>query len=179
MGRYSPARGRELTRYESVVERFASTHLGAWLFLHVISPIDRRLLPLSRGHVSLAVGAPVGLLQTVGVRSGRIHRTPLLYLRDRDAVVLIASNGGSPHHPGWLHNIRANPYVWFLSGQVGWRRYRARMETGAARAQRWSQALDLFAGYSKYQQRTHGREIPIVVLEEAPRSDPPTGARGN
>jgi hypothetical protein len=53
--------------------------------------------------------------------------------------------------------------------------YRARMETGAARAEQWSRALDLYAGYGKYQQRTRGREIPVVVLEEATRADRPTG----
>jgi deazaflavin-dependent oxidoreductase (nitroreductase family) len=110
--------------------------------------------------------APVGLLQTVGVRSGRVRRTPLLYLREGDAVVVIASNGGSPHHPGWLHNIRADPVVWFLSADYGWRAYRARIEVGASRAEHWSRALDLYAGYGKYQQRTRGREIPVVVLEQ-------------
>jgi deazaflavin-dependent oxidoreductase (nitroreductase family) len=176
VARYSASRGRELTRYETAVERVASTRLGAWLFLHFINPIDRRLLPLSRGRLSLAVGAPVGLLQTVGAKTGRVRRTPLLYLRDGDAVVVIASNGGSPHHPGWLHNIRANPDVWFLSAENGWRSYRARIETGTARAERWSHAVDLFAGYGKYQQRIHGREIPVVILEQAPRSDPPPGS---
>jgi F420H(2)-dependent quinone reductase len=169
VARHSASRGRELTRYETAVERFASTRLGAWLFLHFINPIDRRLLSLSRGRLSLAVGAPVGLLQTVGARTGRVRRTPLLYLSDRDAVAVIASNGGSPHHPGWLHNIRANADVWFLSPENGWRRYRARIETGAARAERWARAVDLYAGYAKYQQRTRGREIPVVILEETRR----------
>lgn len=176
MARYSASRGRELTRYETAVERFASTRVGAWLFLHLINPIDRCLLPLSRGRLSLVVGAPVGLLQTVGVRTGLVRRTPLLYLREVHAVVVVASNGGSAHHPGWLHNVRANPDVWFLSAENGWRKYRARIETGAARAEHWARAVDLYAGYGKYQQRTQGREIPVVILEEAPRSNQPTGS---
>jgi deazaflavin-dependent oxidoreductase (nitroreductase family) len=43
-----------------------------------------------------------------------VRRTPLLFLRDGDDVVLIASMGGAPRHPAWLHNLRAHPRVSFL-----------------------------------------------------------------
>jgi deazaflavin-dependent oxidoreductase (nitroreductase family) len=162
--RYSALRGRELTAYETAVERFASSRTGAWLFLHVINPIDRRLLPLSRGRLSLAVGAPVGLLQTVGAKTGQVRRTPLLYRWDPDEIILVASNGGSRRHPAWLHNVKANPDVWFLTAEDGWRQYRARIQQGDARAERWARALDLYAGYQTYQHRAHEREIPVIVL---------------
>jgi deazaflavin-dependent oxidoreductase (nitroreductase family) len=131
----------------------------------VINPIDRRLLPLSRGRLSLAIGAPVGLLETVGARTGQVRRTPLLYLRDADEIVVVASNGGSQRDPAWLHNVKANPDVRFLSAGDGWRPYYARVESGDARAERWARALDLYAGYQTYQQRADGRELPVVVLE--------------
>src|SRR5437588_7314711 len=105
MARYSAARGRELTMYEAGLERLASSRLGAWLFLHVLNPLDRRLLPVTRGRLSMAVGAPVGLLQTVGAKTGRVRRTPLLYLRDGEEILLVASNGGSRRDPAWLHNV--------------------------------------------------------------------------
>lgn len=165
MTRYSSLRGRKLTAYEAAVERFASSRTGAWLFLRVINPIDRRLLPLSRGRLALAVGAPVGLLQSVGAKTRQVRRTPLLYVRDPGEIVLVASNGGSPRHPAWLHNIIANPDVWFLTAEDGWRRYHARIEYGDARASRWARARDLYAGYERYQQRVPRREIPVVVLE--------------
>jgi deazaflavin-dependent oxidoreductase (nitroreductase family) len=168
VARYSGMRGRRLTVYEAGVERFAASPAGTWLFLRVISPIDRRLLPISRGRLSLAIGAPVGLLRSVGARTRQLRRTPLLYLRDPPEIILVASNGGSRRHPAWLHNVKANPDVWFLSAEDGWRRYRARIETGDARAAHWTRALDLYAGYQKYQHRAHGREIPVVVLERAP-----------
>jgi deazaflavin-dependent oxidoreductase (nitroreductase family) len=169
--RYSPLRGRQLTRYETAVERFAASRTGAWLFLHVINPVDRRLLPLSRGRMSLAVGAPVGLLRTVGAKTGRVRRTPLLYRRDPDEILLIASNGGSRRDPAWLHNVKANPDVWFLTAEDGWRQYRARIQHGEARAQRWTRALDLYAGYQAYQQRAHEREIPVVALTRTGHED--------
>jgi len=171
--RYSALRGRRLTAYETAVERFAASRTGAWLFLHVINPIDRRLLPLSRGRLSLAVGAPVGLLQTVGATTGQIRRTPLLYRRDPDEIILVASNGGSPRHPAWLHNVKANPDVRFLSAEDGWRQYHARILHGEARAERWKRALDLYGGYQTYQQRAHEREIPVVVLERTGPEETP------
>jgi deazaflavin-dependent oxidoreductase (nitroreductase family) len=166
MGRYSAARGRELTMYESGLERVAASRLGAWLFLHLINPLDQRLLPLSRGRLSLTVGAPVGLLQTIGGKTGTVRRTPLLYLllRDGDEILVVASNGGSPRDPAWLHNVRADPDVRFLSREQGWRAYHAEVLTGADRAEAWPRALDLYAGYRAYQVRAGEREIPIVVL---------------
>jgi deazaflavin-dependent oxidoreductase (nitroreductase family) len=171
VARYSAIRGRNLTTYEAAIERFASSRVGAWLFLHVINPIDRRVLPLSRGRLSLAVGAPVGLLQSVGARTGQVRRTPLLYLRDAGGIVVVASNGGSRRHPAWLHNIKANPDIWLLSAEDGWRPYHARIEAGDARAERWARALDLYAGYRRYQQRTPRRQIPVVVLDRTSDED--------
>jgi deazaflavin-dependent oxidoreductase (nitroreductase family) len=164
MGRYSAARGRELTLYESRLEQLASSRLGAWLFLHVINPLDQRLVPASRGRLSVALGAPVGLLQTVGAKTRQVRDTPLLYVRYGDAIVLVASNGGSRRDPAWLQNIRANRDVRFLSREQGWRAYRAEILTGDSRGEAWSLALDLYAGYRAYQQRAGEREIPLVAL---------------
>lgn len=171
--RYSALRGRELTAYETAVERFASSRTGAWLFLHVINPIDRRLLPLSRGRLSLAVGAPVGLLQTIGAKTGQIRRTPLLYVQGPGEIILVASNGGSPRHPAWLHNVKAHPDVWFLTAHDSWRQYRALIQHGEARTEPWQRALDLYAGYQTYQQRAHEREIPVVVLTRTGHEETP------
>jgi deazaflavin-dependent oxidoreductase (nitroreductase family) len=163
--RYSQAQGRRLTAYEQIVERMAASRVGAWTFLHVFNPVDQRLLPLTRGRVSVAVGAPVGLLESRGARTNRRRRTPLLYFLDDEAVVLVASNVGSPRNPAWLHNLRRDPDVRFLCRERGWRAYRARVLTGAERARAWERATDLYAGYSDYQGRAAGREIPVVVLE--------------
>jgi deazaflavin-dependent oxidoreductase (nitroreductase family) len=163
--RYSQAQGRRLTAYEQIVERVAASPVGAWMFLHVCNPVDQRLLPLTRGRVSVAVGAPVGVLESRGARTNRRRRTPLLYVLDDDAPVLVASNGGSTRDPAWLHNLRRDPDVRFLSREHGWRAYRARLLTGAERARGWELATDLYAGYSAYQSRAAGREIPVVLLE--------------
>ena len=166
--RHSPARGRRLSAYEQVVEDLAASRAGAWAFLHVFSAADRRLLALTAGRLSLAVGAPVGLLETTGARTGRRRRTPLLYLVDGLDVVVVASNGGSDRDPAWLHNLRARETVRLLTREHGWRPYRERIAAGAERARQWALATDLFDGYRAYQART-ARQIAVVVLEDAQR----------
>lgn len=163
--RYSTARGRRLTAYEQLVERAAASPPGAWLFLHVLNPVDQWLLSLTGGRLSVAVGAPVGLLESRGARSQQLRRTPLLYRLDGDTVVLVASNCGGTRHPAWLHNVRRDPAVRFLCRERGRREYTARQLSGAERARAWELATDLYAGYADYQTRTAGREIAVVALE--------------
>jgi F420H(2)-dependent quinone reductase len=103
------------------------------------------------------------LLDHVGARSGRKRTSPLLYIRDGDDLVIVASKGGNPRHPAWYHNLMANPDT---TVQVGSERraVRARRATPAERERLWPEALKAYPGYSTYQART-GREIPLVVLE--------------
>lgn len=160
-------RRRHLNRLERTLENIAQSKAGTWYFGHVATPIDRVLLPLSRGRLSSTFGQPVGLLDTVGARSGEPRRTPLLFLRDGDRVVLIASKGGDPKHPAWYWNVLKNPHVSFLGpgGVTG--RYLAHVAQGDERARLWAEAVDRYAGYSAYADRTGGRVIPVVVLERA------------
>ena len=162
--RDSTLRGRRLSAYEQLVERAVASRVGAWAFVHLLSPVDGRLVPLTRGRVSLALGAPVGVLETTGARTGRLRRTPLLYLLDDERIVLVASNGGSDRDPAWLHNLQARPFVRFLSRECGWRDYRAHVAAGAERTRCWALVTDLFAGYERYQERSARRQIPLVVL---------------
>jgi deazaflavin-dependent oxidoreductase (nitroreductase family) len=112
------------------------------------------------------LGEPVGLLGTVGAKSGQKRETPLLYLDDGERVVLVASKAGAARHPSWLHNLRANPRVSFLrrGGHRG--TYVAREADGAERDELWARVNDLYAGYDTYQGRT-ARRIPVVVLDPA------------
>lgn len=106
------------------------------------------------------------LLEHVGAKSGRRRTSPLVYFRDGENFVLIASKGGYEKHPAWFHNLRANPDT---RVQVGHRRplVRARVATDAERARLWPKAVETYAGYADYAKRTD-RQIPVVILE--PRS---------
>jgi deazaflavin-dependent oxidoreductase (nitroreductase family) len=161
------ARRRKLSGIERLGERFAQSKPGSWFYINVAMRVDRVLLPLSRGRFSISVGQQVGMLETVGAKSGELRKTPLLFIRDANHVILIASMGGAPRHPSWLHNIRANPRVKFVGpgGTTG--DYVAREADGDERARLWDEAVDYYAGYATYKVRAGKREIPIVVLEPA------------
>ena len=110
---------------------------------------------------------PMLLLDHVGARSARERTTPLVYLRDGENVVVIASKGGHPRHPAWFHNLRANPDT---TVQIGAERLpvHARVATAAERRRLWPEAVQAYGPYRSYQERT-GREIPLVVLEPRER----------
>src|SRR5919107_4521457 len=162
-----PERRRELSALHRQAENLARSRPGAWYFINVAMRIDRVLLPLSRGRLSMGFGQQVGLLETTGAKSGDRRRTPLLYLRDGNHVVLIASKGGNVKHPAWYWNLRANPRVHFLGpgGLTG--DYVAREAEGDERARLWAEAVDYYDGFATYQRRTDGLRIPLVGLEPA------------
>jgi len=107
-------------------------------------------------------GGPVLLLNTTGRKSGQRRTNPLLYVRDGDDFVLIASNGGAPRHPAWYLNLRANPDA---TVEVGDLRVRVRAEVvdGEEKAHLWQKMVDMYSSYDDYQKKTN-REIPLLVL---------------
>jgi deazaflavin-dependent oxidoreductase (nitroreductase family) len=108
-------------------------------------------------------GVPTLLLTTTGRRTGEQRTAPLIYGRDGDAYVVVASKGGHPDHPGWYHNLSATPEVEL---QVGDEVFPARAHTADAqeRARLWPQLTGIWPDYDAYQAKTE-REIPLVVLE--------------
>ena len=163
-----PERRRNVNAIHRQAENFARSRVGAWYFINVAMRIDRVLLPVSGGRLSMGFGQQVGLLETTGAKSGERRRIPLLFVRDGNHVVLIASKGGNVRHPAWYHNLKANPQVRFLGpgGLTG--DYVAREAEGDERSRLWAEAVDYYDGFATYQGRTDGRRIPVVVLEPAP-----------
>ena len=103
------------------------------------------------------------LLTTRGARSGLARTLPLLYGRDGDDLILVASKGGSPRHPAWYGNLAAHPEVVVQVGSSN-RWMEARTATAEERPRLWKLMNRQYSGYDGYQERTD-REIPIVVLE--------------
>ncbi|GAA3677881.1 nitroreductase family deazaflavin-dependent oxidoreductase [Nocardioides ginsengisoli] len=107
---------------------------------------------------------PVLLLDHVGRRSGTRFTTPLLYLADGPNLVIVASQGGLPKNPQWLHNLTANPDTTVDLPRERGRAVRARVAGPDERAALWPRLVELYADFDNYQAWTD-REIPVVVLE--------------
>lgn len=145
------------------IARVAASRPVTWLYLNVFPYIDRLLLRLTRGRVSVTIGQPMGLLTSIGAKSGQRRTTPLLYTVDGANIILVASYGGQPRHPAWYYNLRAHPEVTFLwAGHE--RTYIAREVAGDERESLWRKAAARYPGYNVYQQRTGQRQIPVFLL---------------
>jgi F420H(2)-dependent quinone reductase len=108
-------------------------------------------------------GKPVVILTTVGAKSGKIRKTPLMRVEQNGTYVAVASAGGSPQTPAWYFNLLAQPEVML---QDGARRttMRAREVTGAEKERWWAVADAAWPLFPSYRQKA-GREIPVLVLE--------------
>ncbi len=149
------------------VMKLASTRAGGWFFITIAPPIDRALLRLSKGRISTGGAAPILLLTTTGAKSGEPRSTPLLYLRDGERFVLIASKGGHPRHPGWYHNLRVKSEATLLVGG-GELRCTAHEAEDEERTRLWKLAAEYNPGYDTYQERASNRRIPVMVLTPVP-----------
>ncbi|MEV3904429.1 nitroreductase family deazaflavin-dependent oxidoreductase [Mycobacterium sp. NPDC050551] len=110
-------------------------------------------------------GRPVILLTTVGAKTGKLRKTPLMRVESNGEYAVVASLGGAPKHPVWYHNIKKNPRVELQDGPAT-RDYDAREVFGDEKAQWWERAVEAWPEYAEYQEKTD-REIPVFVLTPA------------
>ncbi|WP_432057086.1 nitroreductase family deazaflavin-dependent oxidoreductase [Streptomyces sp. bgisy022] len=108
---------------------------------------------------------PVVVLTTLGARSGKLRKTPVMRVEHEGRYAAVASLGGAPQHPVWYHNIKAHPHLELQDGPVR-QDMTAREVTGEEKAEWWKRAVDAFPDYAEYQRKTE-REIPVFVLEPA------------
>ena len=109
-------------------------------------------------------GRPVLLLTVTGRKSGEPRTKPLLYLRDGDDVVVVASTGGMAKHPQWYRNLQAEPRCRISLEGVDVARV-ARTADPEEKARLWPRLLELYADFETYQQWVGDqREIPVVIL---------------
>jgi len=139
--------------------------------IKVMAAVNVRVYKLTRGRIggTWRVGAawkqpvPICLLEHTGRRTGKRRTTPLVYLRDGERLVVVASQAGRPRDPLWYRNLQADPAV---TVQVRGERWPAHARTADAteRAELWPRLVALYSDYDSYQSWTE-REIPVVVLE--------------
>lgn len=131
--------------------------------MKLLSSLHSFLYGLTTGRIGATFsGAPVLLLTTTGRRSGRPRTTPLLYMRDGENIIVVASNAGNDQHPAWWLNLRDRPEAEI---QIGGEKKRARAETADAeeKSRLWPLLVDMYASFQDYQRGTE-RDIPVVIL---------------
>ncbi len=154
----------EKSTLDKALQAFARTKLGGKLFITVFPAIDKRLMPLTGGRLRTGIGQQILLLHALGAKSGQPRTTPLLYCRDGDRIVLVASKAGAEKNPAWYHNLVAHPDVEIeVDGKR--RPVHAREAEGAERDELWRLANDVYNGYDVYAERAGSRRIPVMVLE--------------
>lgn len=110
-------------------------------------------------------GRPVILLTTVGAKTGKIRKTPLMRVERDGSYAIVASLGGAPRNPVWYHNVKAHPRVEVQDGTASGD-YEAREVFGEEKALWWERAVAVWPDYAEYQKKTD-RQIPVFVLTPA------------
>ena len=108
------------------------------------------------------MGRPIIVLHTLGAKSGKIRKTPLMRVEHDGEYLVVASAGGAPNNPDWYHNIVDAPLVELQDGAVR-KDYTPRELDGDERALWWDRAVEAYPPYAEYQTKTD-RLIPIFLL---------------
>jgi deazaflavin-dependent oxidoreductase (nitroreductase family) len=156
-----------MSRYTALLRRLGNQRWFAALGRR-LAPLDRRLYRLTGGRWSV-VGRhelPTLLITTTGRKSGLPRTQPLLYARDGDGYVVVASNWGQAQHPAWSANLLARPAARVTLGDREFD-VRAALATGAERDRLWRLVQGIWPGYAAYAERAQAREIRIFRLAPA------------
>jgi F420H(2)-dependent quinone reductase len=105
----------------------------------------------------------VVVVTSLGAKSGKIRKTPLMRVEHDGAYALVASQGGAPKHPVWYFNLKAQPEIELQDGPTK-RPMRVHEADGDERATWWGRAVSAFPNYAEYQTKTD-RQIPVFVAE--------------
>ena len=132
-----------------------------------MSRVVRRYQKASGPEPEKFMGFPVGVLATVGAKTGKERSLPLGAFQDGpDTWLIVASKSGSASHPAWFHNIAQNPdKVWF---QIGNRKFKAHVESlrGTDREDAYAKVAKAAPSYAGYPKKTD-REIPVLRITPA------------
>ncbi len=132
-----------------------------------LNEFNRRVIDEFRSNAGKVGGpfanAPMLLLTTTGAKTGKSFTTPLVYSRDADRIVVIASKAGAPTNPAWYHNLIAHPTATI---ELGTDRFqaRARVATGDERERLFNQQAAQMPMFDEYRKKTT-RQIPVIVFE--------------
>ena len=118
----------------------------------------------TQGTTLRDTGLPCIIVTHKGNKSGAIRKIPLMRVQDGDNYVLVGSYGGSPKHPVWVHNIRADPDVEIRDETEVFKMRVREITDDATRDRLWQISADAFPPYDEYQAKTD-RKIPVFLAE--------------
>jgi deazaflavin-dependent oxidoreductase (nitroreductase family) len=107
-------------------------------------------------------GYPIVVITSVGAKSGKLRKNPVMRVERDGVYVAIASKGGAPDHPEWYYNFVAHPEVDLQDGAVR-KTYRVELAEGPEREDLWRLAVETWPTYKSYQEKTD-RQIPVFKL---------------
>ena len=108
-------------------------------------------------------GLPIIVMTTIGHKTGLVRKVPLMKVEHEGIYAIVASKGGAVNHPGWYHNLLADPTVLIQDGPEPFETT-VRLANGGERAEWWDRSVAAFSPYAEYQEKTD-REIPLFLTE--------------
>ncbi len=113
----------------------------------------------------LDTGIPIIVMTTIGAKSGKLRKVPVMRVEHGGDYAIVASKGGTPENPGWYHNLKTTPVVRIQDGPEP-AEYDVREVSGDERETWWERAVAAFPSYAEYQSKTD-RTIPVFVATPA------------
>lgn len=158
---------RSANPFHRLMQAFAGSRVGGWVFSRTLRHIDDVVGRLSRGRTSapeLLAGLPVLELTTTGRRSGQPRTSHLISMPVGDSLALLGTNFGQRRTPAWVLNLESDPDC-EVAHKGRSLPARARRASDAERTETLAAARRIYGGYLKYLERISGREVRIFVLE--------------
>ena len=151
---------------QKINSRIAMSAVGAQVLARTVHHVDGWVLRASNGRFTAATfftGLQILNLTTTGAKSSLARSVPLVAIpHENGQLVVVASNWGQSKHPAWYYNVLAHPKV-SVQQDGRSKTFLARETEGAEREACWQLAVQTYAGYAAYKQRTT-RQIPVIVL---------------
>jgi deazaflavin-dependent oxidoreductase (nitroreductase family) len=152
--------------FHRAIRTFAATRAGEAVLRPTAHRLDQLIAKLTRGRGSFAkavTGVPAVILTVTGAKSGQPRTVAVFGIPHPDGLAVIASNFGDKKHPGWYHNLKANPAVTVASEGDVWPAT-ARLAAPQEFDEIWAKGIQIYPGWQKYVARAGTRQMEAFVL---------------
>ncbi len=116
----------------------------------------------TEANTLMDTGIPIIVMTTIGAKSGKVRKVPLMRVEHEGSYAIIASKGGDPEHPAWYHNLMADSKIMMQDGPEPYDT-EVRLVTGEERAAWYQRGIDVYPPYEEYAEKAGDREIPVFV----------------